>query len=371
MAAQHHDPLVADEQRALFRQLPVVFLLQLGADRRQIPCITRDVLVSPVYRLLVERLALREAVVPVERERRQPAARQELPADTAAHRPIVVAAAVGLFQFDRRRVRELERPIGVVDDVAAHVADRPVAEVAPRMPVMRMQAVVIVAIGRGTQPRLPVEPLRHRTHRRPRDAGREPVRAVGPAVNGVHLTDRAGGDIFAQQAAAFARLALVAHLGDHAVTPRLGDELPRLFDRVCQRFLDINVEAEPDGQQRRQRVLMVGRGDQYGVQLTPHRVKQPAVISEGADRGGVGRGRHLAYPFQSRIKPMLVRIHDRDEPLFTQGGNVDSNPLQAAADQRHAQRLLFGRRDLAARARDHEAPHRGRCLNKRSPPPVD
>jgi len=210
-----------------------------------------------------------------------------------------------------------------------------------------MQAVVVVAIGRGAQPRLPVEPRRHRPRGRPRDARREPVAPVGPAVDGMHLADRAGGDIFAQQTAAFARLALVAHLGDHAVTPRLGDELPRLFDRVRQRFLDINVEAEPDGQQRRQRVLMVGRGDQHGVQLAPHRVEQPAVVAESADRGGIGRGRHLAHPLQGRIKPARVGVHDRDEPLFAERRDVHADPLQAAADQRHTQRLLCGRRALA------------------------
>jgi hypothetical protein len=53
------------------------------------------------------------------------------------------------------------------------------------------------------------------------------------------------------------------------------------------------VKAEPDGQQRRQRVLMFGRGDQHGVQLAP-----PSRRTAGGSRRKCGSRR-----YRSRATP--------------------------------------------------------------------
>jgi len=365
-----HHPFVAHQQRTLVGQLPVIFFLQLLADRREVARAVHHVPPAQVHRFFAVRRAFDEAVIPVHLDGGHARARRELPADARADRPAFGVFAMKLLHLDRRGAAQLQRPVGMVHDVAAHVAQRAVAEITPRVPGVRMQTRVIVAERRGSDPRVPRQPLRHRPRRRTNVLGRETVGPVAPAVDRAHRPDRAGGEIFAQQAAALARLALVAQLGGHARLARLFRKLPRLGQRVGQRFLDVDVQAAPHGQQRRQRVLVVGRRDHDGVQFLAHHVEQLTVIAESPYSGSVCPGRHLADALEGILELRGVRIDQRRHALLAGRREQHVGPLPAAADQRHAHRFLLCRRVLAAHAQGRHGTRPGRRLDEIPPAQV-
>ena len=98
-----------------------------------------------------------EALVPINFQRRHIAARRNVPADAAARRVTLVAAAPGIFHFDAARMFYFEGPVNAVEHMATHVADRAVAEVVPAVPFMRMKVRVIIAVRRRTNPRIPMQ----------------------------------------------------------------------------------------------------------------------------------------------------------------------------------------------------------------------
>ena len=57
-------------------------------------------------------------------------------------------------------------------------------------------------------------------------------------------------------------------------------ERPRLEHIVAQRLLAIDVLSVLNGQHRRRRMVMVGRGDKHRVDLLVHGVEHPPVIGE-------------------------------------------------------------------------------------------
>src|SRR5271165_6686398 len=71
---------------------------------------------------------------------------------------------------------------------------------------------------------------------------------------------------------------MVAHLRADALLPGSLAHQARLPDRMRERLLAIHMLAQPHGHYRRRRVMMVGSGNNHGVDLRPEILEQLAII---------------------------------------------------------------------------------------------
>ena len=164
---------------------------------------------------------------------------------------------------------EFERPDGGVEGVRAAVAHHADAEVPPAAPDFRMIGGVVGPMRGRTEPEVPVEFVRKgRGVGGPGSplgtpGGMAPG-VVGKVAPGIDLADLADGAVpnpFADEADAFAGVALVAHLsGEFALARGLGQGAG-LVDIVSERFLEVNVFAGLEGGQGDDGMGVVGRGD--------------------------------------------------------------------------------------------------------------
>ena len=156
---------------------------------------------------------------------------------------------VAVDGFDRVRQPEFQEPVGGVEDVRPPVAEGPVAVVEPPAPGQRVQPGAVRMQRPRAVPEVPVEARRHRL------AGRVPVDLPAvPAARAVHehddlrhVGDDAGLCPRLELEVVVPRVALVAHLGDHARAGGHGDEEIDFAERVRQRLLDVDVLAGGHG----------------------------------------------------------------------------------------------------------------------------
>ena len=164
---------------------------------------------------------------------------------------------------------ELQGPDGVVDDVAAHVAQGPGAEVPPAPPEDRGVGRVVRTRPDGAQPQVPGQRGRYRRlvggpadPLLPQLAG--PVR---PDVDLADASDDAGAQPFVGQAGAFGGVALVTHLrGDAGLAGRLGHRAA-LGQGARQRLLAIDRLARAEGGHRGDGVDVIRRADRNRVDV--------------------------------------------------------------------------------------------------------
>ena len=174
---------------------------------------------------------------------------------------------------------DLQRPVGPVHDVAGQVAQRAVAEIVPAVPFVRMEIGMEVAVRGRADPLVPVHARGHRLGRRARaDAA---IRAIAPGVRLGDLADDPAPHELAEAAITLAAMPLVAHLRRHLVLVRQLAEAAGLGNIVAERLLAIDALAQLHGDQRRRGMVMVGRGDENGVDLLVQLVEHAAVIGEG------------------------------------------------------------------------------------------
>src|SRR2546427_5591667 len=107
-------------------------------------------------------------------------ARGNIETDSAAYRITLIAAAANFLGLDAGWMFDFERPVNAVQDVAAHIAERAVAEIVPTMPFVWMKILMEFAIGSRANPFVPMQTFRHWNRRRTRaDAA---IGAIGPAM---------------------------------------------------------------------------------------------------------------------------------------------------------------------------------------------
>ena len=110
------------------------------------------------------------------------------------------------------------------------------------------------------------------------------------------------------RSAVFARgVNLISHLRDHARLLRLQAHLPRLPNGVRERFLAVNVFAEPQRRHRDQRVRVIRRGDLHGVEARAEFREHLAKILERRDSGEF-RGR--------LVEPTRIDVAESNELLL-------------------------------------------------------
>ena len=370
-------PLLADEERAEAAEVLSVLPLHLLDHRRQVLELALEAHADFVDVLVVVGDARLRAVEPVERHGVHAGPRGELPLHLGGPRPAARATPFRALRLDALGVDRVKRkrPEHGVDDVRAHVADRPVAVADPVVPVVRVHPVVVrvgrvvVAHGRGTTPGVPVHARgrlglgRTRQHR---------VEAVVEAPHLAHLPDRAGADVLHETSHALFGVSVVAHLPDHAVLPRGGAHELHLRHGERHRLLHVHVQALPHREQRSRGVVVVGRGDRHGVKRAAQLLQHLAVVVERGDLGDVRRGLVRLHHGADLIPARGVGLGHADDFAVVAEAVEDAvargeSHAPAAADE--AEPYLAVRHRLRGRASDGEERKRGRArreLEKRS-----
>ena len=245
-----------------------------------------------------------------------------------------------------------------------HVGQRPVAEVPDPAPHERGELAAVGPVGARAEPEIPVESgrLGGRPLARPDLAG--VARPAGPGMHFSHGADRAVLDPLDRLAMALGGAALVAHLRRDPCL--LGDARheTRLTDVVGERLLAVDVLAGLHRGDRDERVQVIGRGDQDGVDRLLLLEHDPEVLVDRARvirrLAGIVRfhfrlhrpAARLAAEVPARQVPLLGRIGQRDDlavRLLEQGPGVGP-ALAAGADDRHVH--LVARGDESGPAED-------------------
>ena len=274
------------------------------------------------------------------------------------------APPTGVARLDLGGQAGLQRPEREVDQVGAHVAQRPVPKGKPAPPV-EVGVVGVVApvdIGRA-DPGVPVEAG---GRRRGGGAGHalRPDRPVGPHMHLAHRADHPAPDQFDHAAPVVSGMALVAHLGDEL---RIGLRQPQqqatLRLRIGQGLLHIDVDAALHRPTGGDGVVMVGRGDDDGVDVLP-RIQHPPVVGEalGFVVGLLQRhagGEEVPLLVGERLQHMVVvHIGGGDDVLAGQLEHV-GRTLPARPDRRDVHPIARRQTPRRAKRRSRDGPDRG------------
>ena len=218
------------------------------------------------------------------------------------------SGALAPDRLDRVRQPEIQEPVRGVEDVRAPVAERAGAVLEPAAPVPRMQLRAVGVRGPRGQPLVPVQPGRQGL------AGRVAVDrpAVPPSlrvherVDARHVPDDAGLGPRLELEVVVARVALVAHLRDHAGLRGHGHQQVDLAERVGERLLDVDVLAARHRVHRRREVAVIRRADETasiaGAGLLEHR----AEVAESRDV-------RVEAPDLGRVRALEVHVAEGHE----------------------------------------------------------
>ncbi len=168
---------------------------------------------------------------------------------------------------DAGRMLELQRPGNMSESVAAHISQRPCAEVPPSAPFERHISRMIRPIRSRAKPHIPVQARGHR--RRifgPLDS-LGPYRPVRPDVDLPYRADGAVPYPFAQYTLSLRGIRLDAHLGADFGLACGFRQHPGLVDRPGQRFCTVDMLAHLHCHAGYDCVRVVGRADDYGIDV--------------------------------------------------------------------------------------------------------
>ena len=223
-----------------------------------------------------------------------------------------------------RRV-EAERVERGVEMVRRHVGHGAVAEVPHPAPDERGDRAAVGPFGSRAEPEVPVEPGGLDGRALPGQTALGGSRIAAPGVHLAHGANRAVLDPLDRLAMPLARAAMVAHLRRHARLLRDARDQTRLTDVVRERLLAVHVLAGLHREDRDERVQVVGRGDEDGVDrlfLLEHDpevfVRRARVIRRLAGVVLFNLRLHrpaarLAAVVPLREVPLLGRIGERDD----------------------------------------------------------
>src|SRR6185369_1024272 len=130
----------------------------------------------------------------------------------------------------------------------------------PAMPLVGMDVLVKVAVGRRSDPLVPMEACGNGELRRARAFAS--VGAIGPAMGLTDGADNTRPDVFAELAVTILAMSLVAHLRRGLGLRSQGAHGAGFGNVVADRLFAIDALSELHRDHGRQGVLMVGRGDE-------------------------------------------------------------------------------------------------------------
>ena len=180
-----------------------------------------------------------------------------------------------IHDFSGERGAQAQRPVRQVHKVAAEIRQRAAAE---RPPVAPFDWHVFRAVrmrGHRAEPQVVMQTRRHRRGIRRRVLAT--VRRADPDVNFVHWADRARLDQFHHLVIISAGVNLRADLRDELVLAREFRDDAAFRDRARERLLAIDMATTAQRRRRRDRVRVIRRGDDHGVNV-PLVEQAPEVV---------------------------------------------------------------------------------------------
>ena len=146
-------------------------------------------------------------------------------------------------------------------------------------------------------------------------------------MNFAHGSDYAALHPFAGEAHSFARMALIAHLRDHAVAAGGQHQFSRLPDGARQRLLDKHVLTHADRQQTRGVVQVVRGRDRNGVNALVELAEHLPVVL---------KLRHGGVAAKDRFRLGSIHVAERDDVFAAHTGDVrDAFAATANAGDAH------------------------------------
>lgn len=182
------------------------------------------------------------------------------------------------------------------------------------------------------KPQVPVEVVGHLVG--PRGGFARPRAAAAPHVNGLNLAEPPRPHVLDD---ADVVTGLVAHLRSALLLEGQSGNGPGFVDRAGQSLLAEHVQPGTQGVSRRRGVVVVGRGDDHGVELRAHLVDHQAEVLEFRDVGleieGLGglllvhvaQGGDAGAHLLAHRRPSLVGDKARAAPAHAHHGHL--NPL--------------------------------------------
>ena len=287
------------------------------------------------------------AVVPGQRQPRPLRRGRMLPPRRQPLR-ISLVAVIGALRLDRGGLPQFERPEGQVDQVAPHVAQAAIAKVPPLLPdgAAAQVAGVKWALGGRAQPQVPIQVLGHLGRL---GGASRPLRLAHPRAPDVHfldLADRLRLDQFHDAPIGVASVNLRAHLRGH-LGPVVGlADRAGFVHRMGHRLLAVHVLAKLHRRHRRQRMVVVRRADDHGVDVFLLEHLPPVAVTASLAGPLPGRFDGLDRPREGRLFHVAER-HDVYARIAEHSAQVrpaaPSGPDQPDVDslaRRHARPLL-------------------------------
>ena len=154
---------------------------------------------------------------------------------------------------------------------------------------------------------------------------------------------------------------MVTALRHDPVLLREREEEVRLLDRVGDRLLHVHVDAALHGEERRQGVLLLVRGDDHRVDAVAHLLEQLVVRRERGNLLVSAAGVALADARTRIVERGFVGIDERHDLLALALGGEDVPHPQSAPDERHANLASGGDRARTRRVTDVEERQRRAC----------
>ncbi len=249
-----------------------------------------------------------------------------------------------------------QAPLGDVEVVGApvgHHAAGVVADLPPAAAVVAAASFGVVRLpGSRAQPAVPIEALA--------DGFLGQVFLLGRGtdvdMDRQHLSDPPAADQFAGEAEVALAALLAAGLKHAAVSSHRRDHVPGLADRQRQRLLAVDVLAGPGRRARDDRVPVVGRGNQDGVDvLSLQQTLELVVLVAALERAGLPIGGVL-------LLDLLLRIAALDGVDVADGDHLDLLVIEEAAKMAaaHVSDPDESDRDSLARGLPAAPPQRGR-----------
>ena len=228
---------------------------------------------------------------------------------------------------------EVEHPAHHVEHVHAHVADDAVAVLHVGAPAPRVDQLVVGPHRRRPGPQLVIEVGRRGRVGR---VLRRPHRVVAIDLDQPDLAELAfADDAIARGDQVRRAAALHADLDDALVLARRRQHRLALADVDADRLLDVDVAAGLGRRDHRQRVPVIGRGDQRDVDVLL--IEQLLIVLEGAR--ALLRGLALDAHVGALVEQVRVGVAERDDldvGRHLQQPEQVGLAVPAGADQRDA-----------------------------------
>ena len=207
--------------------------------------------------------------------------------------------------------------------MATHVAHRAGAKVPKPAPLEWMVGGVIRPLLRRPKPQIPVQPLRHRRRTGRAAYALRPDGSIRPDVHLLHVTQHTGLNQLNVPTRVRVGMTLIAHLRGDLVFAREISQHACLENGVRQRFLTVDMFAQPDGHRGGGGMGVIRGGHD-------HRIDVLGLLFQHLAKVGILR--RLGVTLEHMRRPAGIDVTKRDDVLAFAAVDIDL-PLAAGTNR--------------------------------------